>query len=745
MRLTLRTMLAHMDGILEPEDDEDVRKKISDSEFATNLMHRIRDVVRRLRLGTPSLGGRGPGLDPNTVAEYLDNALPDDQVADFEKVCLESDMQLAEVAAAHQVLTVVQVEPVEIDPAARERMYRLPQVAIEDKKTAEIRRREKPGVPDYLREPLRKRWGLRTATMLAVAVVAVVAVLAATGGLDPWLERAGLRRTAPELAGVPERPEEPSEPAVPIDVRPEQVPRETPSEPEAEPAEEPVEPDPTVEKAAPEAPTVPDEAPEAKTELALPKAPLPDDVSEPAAPPAEPPEPAPLPGDAVKVTPKPGPVPDVEKPDPSEPAPPQEMPGEPTVEQPGDPVPDAPMAGLQEPGAPEGPEAPPEKPERASLGRLVSDRQILLQFDPATEAWDRVAMQTAIRSEYPLLALPTYRPIIALTAGLTVQMIGPAQAELHPGDDHGTPMLEVVYGRLTMQTLGQAGLQIRLAIAGRQGTITFVEAESGVAMHVYRVASPGDDPESDTAPLVANLWTTRGSIVWQADGGQPVNVPTSDRIALDSTGPEPPEPMPGKSPTWVTEDQTSFLDKRASTVLAAEIDVDRPATLTLREVAGGHRQREVRWLAVRCLGHLGQFDLMVAVLDDEDSRTVWFDYIDELRAAMVRDPRLAVAVGESLRRYYGADSEKLYRMLWGYSAKDLRDNAAAALVDDLEHERLAVRLLSFWNLREITGGVGHYYRPEHTAAKRQQPIQRWRERLAAGEIVRKAEQREPEQ
>jgi hypothetical protein len=120
-------LLAYLDDTLEPTEIKQIGQKVAESDAAQELIARIKQVTRKRRLTTPPLTGPGAKFDPNLIADYLDNELSTEQVAEIEKVCLESDVHLAEIAACHQILTLVLGEPALVPPTARERMYGLVQ------------------------------------------------------------------------------------------------------------------------------------------------------------------------------------------------------------------------------------------------------------------------------------------------------------------------------------------------------------------------------------------------------------------------------------------------------------------------------------------------------------------------------------------------------------------------------------------------------------------------------------------
>jgi hypothetical protein len=126
MRLTLRTLLAYLDDTLEPAQAKLIGQKVAESDTAQELIARIKQVTRRRRLTTPPpAGGPGGKIDANTIAEYLDNSVSTEQLAEVEQICLASDVHLAEVAACHQILTLVLGEPALVPPMAKQRMYGL--------------------------------------------------------------------------------------------------------------------------------------------------------------------------------------------------------------------------------------------------------------------------------------------------------------------------------------------------------------------------------------------------------------------------------------------------------------------------------------------------------------------------------------------------------------------------------------------------------------------------------------------
>jgi hypothetical protein len=220
VRLTLRTLLAYLDDTLGASEIKEIGQKVAESDSAQELIARIKQVTRRRRLTTPPTGGPQGRFDPNDVAEYLDNELPADKVAELERLCLESDAHLAEVATCHQILTLVVGEPALVPPTAKERMYGLVQgrEAIPYRKaptpagagaaSADADADEVFGLPFLRRGPWLK-WLLPVAGALLVVALgmAVWQIARDRGGLGPVAGGTGKRPPAPDggpgdLAGV---------------------------------------------------------------------------------------------------------------------------------------------------------------------------------------------------------------------------------------------------------------------------------------------------------------------------------------------------------------------------------------------------------------------------------------------------------------------------------------------------------------------------------------------------------------
>src|SRR3954452_4707904 len=72
LRLTLRTLLSYLDDTLEPSEATALGAKLAESEQAQEIVERMRNVIRRRRLTVPPAASR---IDPNTIAEYLDNEI----------------------------------------------------------------------------------------------------------------------------------------------------------------------------------------------------------------------------------------------------------------------------------------------------------------------------------------------------------------------------------------------------------------------------------------------------------------------------------------------------------------------------------------------------------------------------------------------------------------------------------------------------------------------------------------------
>jgi hypothetical protein len=690
MRLTLRTLLAYMDGVLEPSDAEEIGRKVSESDFASSIVQRTREVVRRIRLEAPRLPhAGGKSLDPNTVAEYLDNTLAAEQVADFEKVCLESDKYLAEVASCHHILTLVLGSPADVPQEARQRMYTIPETsaareaqqpaaaATSDAAAGPLPRRRKPEVPDYLREAAGNRRWSRVAVSLALLVL-LAAVIAMAVAPD-WV--ASLWRDGPPQA---------ARHSPPASTAPPPSGAATPAPSDGASGSQPGRGDTGASDAG--AATAGAASPEESgAGVAQPQA-----VAE---------------------------------------LPPLEAP------------PVTPLAPARPPlGAGSADAAPPQPPAAAAVGQLTSHNSVLFRYSAESAAWERVPATGTVFSGDRLVAAPDYRNYLTLTGGITLQLVGETHLVLErPETPDAPPGLHLLAGRAVILAGAQPGTALRVRLVDRQAVVRFTEPGAALAIEVSYFRTAGTDPAREPSQPRADLFVASGAALWDEGPRGQWAIPSAEARHFHPLSVAQPsgQGQPRTAPAWLGSLQLSQLQQMGAEVLERESRAPLPAGGILQSLLElcEHRRFEVRSLACRCLIGLGRFEPAIRALQDGNQRAFWIAQIDALREAAARDPQAAAAIAETLARLRGDTGALLYRMLWGYREDQLLSNGmplqeARELVERLDHADLDVRVLACWNLQTLTGQV---LLPrvalDMTPVERRVEVQRWTRRLDMGQFT----------
>ena len=125
MRLTLRTLLAYRDGVLDPKDAAVLEAKIQESSTAQQISQRLELDMRNRKIAPIPVDAREFGFEANRVAEFLDDTIATETLPEMERQCLENSMLLCEIGCCHQILSRALTIPATIPNSLRQRVRNL--------------------------------------------------------------------------------------------------------------------------------------------------------------------------------------------------------------------------------------------------------------------------------------------------------------------------------------------------------------------------------------------------------------------------------------------------------------------------------------------------------------------------------------------------------------------------------------------------------------------------------------------
>ena len=754
MRLTLRTLLAYLDDILEPAQAREIGAKIAESTFATSLVDRIRDVMRRRRLTAPELHGPGSGLDPNIVAEYLDNVLPPDKVADVERVCLESDVHLAEMAACHQILTLALGEPIQVSRESRESIYALGplaptqppdqrsdgeskaaesvsaapalgpglhasrrgrgEVAAPTGREADQENRFEDIIPDYLKpKPLWRR-GLPYVVVGLIAAAWIGLLIygppikpdtaEAPGWQQPSSERRQKGKAGIEVAANGKAASKP-QPTKPTEQQPAAVRSAATAE-----AEKPHPAKPSPAAAPPSIdPLPPPDEPEQVAEVVEPTPPA--EIPLPAGPNGppvnEPPEQTLQTPKNVVAAVNPVPVP-------------KEI-GRAAVQPAAEPAADVPTLQYNSPDG------------------------ILLRYEPQQQDWLIMPHRAIVHPGERLASPEPFDALIDIGGSrLRATLLGGTAVTIVPPSQAAPVGFEIEQGRLTLRrseppqpgAVDNSAVPLALALRDRLWRLELLTPGTvcGIEVTLLQPEQPGQvlAPNNYTGAL----YVISGSVRLADGGGKVTVIEGKDWLSLSPNDGQQPAAKPPllAVPEWLDPAAKPTLTwRRFADLFEKEFYVgDPPATLPLSENVPPmikHNRAYISALAVKCLALVGGYESLASALnaDHQESRAA---AVEGLRNWLASAEGNGELLEEALAKQFPDEEVRIIsRLLWGYSKKDAHDFAASQqLVDWLTHNNLVIRELAFYHIYRLTGRKYDYH-PMRPAAQREAAVRRWQDHV----------------
>ncbi|WP_222434874.1 hypothetical protein [Blastopirellula retiformator] len=725
MRLTLRVLLAYMHGILSEEDATEMDKKVAESEFAQKLITHIRTRVMRKELSALAVEGDGIGRDANSVAEYLDHKLDPQQVAQLEMLCFESDRHLAEVASAHQILTMVLGTPAHVSSSMRKRAYGLlgNSALLQTDSSTDL---------NQVLTPDDQRWNTtddlpadneeEDEQHLATAELPVAMVIqyeeendveepededeeelatASSGGIPKWLSFAAvvvLALTAGWLIAASGWIAPPAW----LTGKAEQVAGATTGETPAAGAANGEQP--PSENATPTQPDRGDISRDNINSL--------DDIS------AE--------NEPMPQTPLSGQQPTTPPNTPTAATPPA-MPDPGTTRSPAadQPFPSAPG------GAPGAMPAAPQNPETIIPDQLEPGRRgVFLIHDIQTNTYAAPPRGATLKPLQRLIVAPGGYFATSDENAVAMIVVGPADLLQTPDGrvmvNHGQLSLPASEKPVTLEVVG-----------GPQVTIQNIAEGGEVNVEIDRFMSSDMPPQSQGW---LKIFCAGQCDVTVAD--VTLSMLPQDELIMYTDERPPVLKHRQLAPSWSVLYPSPAADfVRLKLDEAAQQGVD--PLKALQRIAESNASPGVRSEAMRLSAEAGQVGPLVQSFHDPTLSQFWSAHYRDLaelwsRAEPKEKPQIVAALHD-LNPQFG---DALVNMLDSYWWDTLNQQEASELIVNLGHHEAAMRLFAFERLQRMTGYT-LLYRPDMTEAEREGPISRWWGRMSAGQLAGRTVERMP--